>query len=85
MHLTEKCFGLSETAMKGVLALSKNALLLCNACVEKKSQENFADTLQEQVMLNEHQENQIKNLKSELTDLKKSCLRDQIIPQASSQ
>ena len=48
--------------MKGVLALGKNALLLCNACVEDKRQEKVADALQEHATVKEHQENQMKNL-----------------------
>ena len=40
MHLTENCTGPSETAMKGVLSVGK-----CNASIEEKRQEKFADTL----------------------------------------
>ena len=72
MHLTENCTGLSETAMKRVLAPGKNALLLRNACVEDKRQEKFADALQEHATVKEHQENQMKYLECEMTDLKKA-------------
>ena len=58
--------------MKGVLALGKKALLLCNACVEDKRQEKVADALQEHATVKEHQENQMKNLESEMTDLNKA-------------
>ena len=58
--------------MKGVLALGKNALLLCNACVVDKRQEKITDALQEHATVKERQENQMKNLESEMTDLKKA-------------
>ena len=58
--------------MKGVLVLAKIALLLCNASFEKKHLKKLTDTLQEQTLVKEHQKNQMKNLESEMTDLKKA-------------
>ena len=72
MHLTKNCTGLSEAAVNGVLAIGKNALLLCNKCIEEKRHEKLAQSAHVNTVSNEHQESQMKNLETEMTDLKKT-------------
>ena len=72
MHLTKNCTGLSEPAVNGVLAIGKNALLLCNKCIEEKRHEKLAQPAHVNTVSNEHQESQMKNLETEMTDLKKT-------------
>ena len=72
MHLTKNCTGLSETAVNGVLAIGKNALLLCNKSIEEKRHEKRAQSADVNTVSNEHQESQMKNLETEMTDLKKT-------------
>ena len=71
MHLTKNCTGLSEAAVNGVLAIGKNALL-CNKCIEEKRHEKLAQSAHVNTVSNEHQESQMKNLETEMTDLKKT-------------
>ena len=73
MHLTENSTGLSEAAVNGVLAIGKNALLLCNKCIEEKRHEKLAQSAHVNTVSNEHQESQMKNLETEMTDLKKTA------------
>ena len=72
MHLTKNCTGLSEAAVNGVLAIGKNALLLCNKCIEEKRHEKLAQSAHVNTVSNEHQESQMKNLETEMTDPKKT-------------
>ena len=72
MHLTKNCTGLSEAAVNGVLAIGKNALLICNKCIEEKRHEKLAQPVHVNTVSNEHQESQMKNLETEMTDLKKT-------------
>ena len=72
MHLTKNCTGLSEAAVNGVLAIGKNALLLCNKCIEEKRHEKLAQSAHVNTVSNEHQESQMKNLETEMTDIKKT-------------
>ena len=41
MHLTPECTTLSPAAITGIKKLGKNAMLLCNNCVEQNERENF--------------------------------------------
>ena len=72
MHLNEDCTGLSEAAVNGVPALRKNALLICNKCVEEKRQNNLTQAAHETTTSKELQETQMKTLENEMTDLKKT-------------
>ena len=72
MHLTKNCTGLSEAAVNGVLAIGKNALLLCNKCIEEKRHEKLAQPAHVNTVSNEHQGSQMKNLETKMTDLKKT-------------
>ena len=72
MHLNEDCTGLSEAAVNGVPALGKNALLICNKCVEEKRQDNLTQAAHETTTSKELQETQMKTLENEMTDLKKT-------------
>ena len=66
MHLTKKCTSLNETALKGISAVGKNCLLLCNLCVSETR--DPITTAQS----NESQNNtQMEHLESELVELKK--------------
>ena len=71
MHLNEDCTGLSEAAVYGVPALGKNALLICNKCVEEKRQDNLTQAAHETTTSNELRETQMKTLENEMTDLQK--------------
>ena len=72
MHLTKNFTGPSEAAVNGVLAIGKNALLLCNKCIEEKRHEKLAQPAHVNTVSNEHQESQVKNLETEMTELKKT-------------
>ena len=72
MHLTKNCTGPSEAAVNGVLAIGKNSLLLCNKCIEEKRHKKLAQSAHVNTVSNEHQESQMKNLETEMTDLKKT-------------
>ena len=72
MHLNEECTGLSEAAVNGVPALGKNALLICNKCVEEKRQDNLTQAAYETTTSKELQKTQMKTLENEMTDLKKT-------------
>ena len=65
MHLTTNCTGLSKAAVNGVLAIGKNALLLCNKCIEEKRHKKLAQSAHVNTVSNEHHE-------TEMTDLKKT-------------
>ena len=41
MHLTPECTALSPAAITGIKELGKNAMLLCNNCVEQNERDNF--------------------------------------------
>ena len=78
--ISDSCFtcdekilnAMSEAAVNGVLAIGKNALLLCNKCIEEKRHEKLAQSAHVNTVSNEHQESQMKNLETEMTDLKKT-------------
>ena len=72
MHLNEDCTGLSEAAVNGIPALGKNALLICNKCVEEKHQDNLTQAAHETTTSKELRETQMKTLENEMTDLKKT-------------
>ena len=72
MHLTKNFTGPSEAAVNGVLAIGKNALLLCNKCIEEKRHEKLAQPARVNTVSNEHQESQVKNPETEMTELKKT-------------
>ena len=72
MHLNEDCTGLSEAAVNGVPALGKNALLICNKCVEEKRQDNSTQAAHETTTSKELRETQMKTRENEMTDLKKT-------------
>ena len=71
MHLNEDCTGLSEAAVNGIPALGKNALLICNKCVEEKHQDNLTQAAHETTTSKELRETQMKTLENEMTHLKK--------------
>ena len=72
MHLNEDCTGLCEAAVNGVPALGKNALLICNKCVEEKRQDNLTQAAHETTTSKELRDTQMKTLENEMTDLKKT-------------
>ena len=49
MHLNETGTLLNETALKGIVALGQNVLLLCNTCVGENKEENIAKLLQQPI------------------------------------
>ena len=72
MHLNEDYTGLSEAAVNGVPSLGKNALLICNKCVEEKRQNNLTQAAHETTTSKEFRDTQMKTLENEITDLKKT-------------
>ena len=75
MHLNEDCTGLSEAAVNGVPALGKNALLICNKCVEEKRQDNLTQAAHEITTSKELRDTQTKTLENKMTDLKKTVTK----------
>ena len=68
MPLSEQCTEPSDVALKGILALGKNVLLLCNKCVEKCHETIIQD-------VNENKENQRKQMQKielEMTAMKQT-------------
>ena len=41
MHLEPTCTGLLNVAINGIKELGRNALLLCNVCIENNERDNF--------------------------------------------
>ena len=41
MHLEPTCTGLSNVAINGIKELGRNAMLLCNVCIENYKRDNF--------------------------------------------
>ena len=41
MHLEPTCTGLSNVAINGIKELGRNAMLLCNVCIENNERDNF--------------------------------------------
>ena len=41
MHLEPTCKGLSNVAINGIKELGRNAMLLCNVCIENNERDNF--------------------------------------------
>ena len=69
MHLSEQCTELSDVALKGILALGKNVLLLCNNCVGEKCHETIMQDVNEN---KENQKKQLQNIDAEMTAMKQT-------------
>ena len=69
MHLSERCTELSDVALKGILALGKNVLLLCSKCVGEKCHETIMQDVKEN---NENQKKQMQNIEAEMTAMKQT-------------
>ena len=68
MHLRKQRTYLNEDAIKGAMALGKNALPVCNACVHDKQLEKL---IKESETKSE-QNHQVQEIEKEMADLKSS-------------
>ena len=69
MHLNETGTLLNETALKGIVALGQNVLLLCNTCVGENKEENIAKLLQQPIP---NKTEQILSIEKDLGELKQT-------------
>ena len=69
MHFNENCTLLIETALKDIVALGQNVLLLCNTCVGENKKENIAKLLQQLIP---NKTGQILSIEKDFEELKQT-------------